>query len=69
MKYQRIAQFSIGLHTIHVQAWHDPENRWLSTPYKLSDEELEAIVDDWTVTWREPVSLEEVLMGPPVDAP
>ena len=50
-----------------MQTQSDPKKQWLSIPYKLSDAELETIVDDWPVAWREPVSLDEVLMGPPAN--
>ena len=68
MKFQWIAWFAIGSHAIHVQAQCDPCKQWLPTPYKLSDVELETIVDDWATSWRELVILEEVSMGPPTDA-
>ena len=38
-------------------------------PYKLTDDEVEAIVHDWPTSWREPVSAEEVSMEPPTDTP
>ena len=50
-KYQRIAQFVIGPHAIHAKAWHDQDRKWLSTPYKLFDAELEAMVNDWPAEW------------------
>ena len=68
-KFQQIFRFAIGPHTIHVQAQRDPDKQWFSTPYKLSDAELETIFYDWPATWREPISLEEVSTGPPADAP
>ena len=37
--------------------------------YKETDEDLYAVVRDWPTEWREPVSAEEVLTGPPIDAP
>ena len=37
--------------------------------YKITDAELEVIVQDWPVDWREPVSTEDISLGPPVDAP
>ena len=58
----------IGPHSIHVQERHDPERQWFPTPYKLSDEELEVIIDDWPTPWRDPISLEEVSMSPLLDA-
>ena len=36
--------------------------------YKITDEELEVIVQDWPVDWRESVSAEEICLGPLVDA-
>ena len=52
-KYHRIACFAIGLHTIHVQAWNDPDKQWLSMPYNLLDEELNMMVNDWFSAWWE----------------
>ena len=52
-----------------MQEQCEPVKQWLLTPYKLSYAELETIVNDWPKAWREPVILEEVLIGPPVDAP
>ena len=37
--------------------------------YKITDVELEVIVQYCPVDWREPVSVEEISLGPPVDAP
>ena len=69
MKFQRIAWFAIGPHTIYVQVQRDPEKQWFPTPYKLYDAKLETIVDDYPAAWREPVILDEVSKGPPADAP
>ena len=48
VKYQRIAWFTIGPNSIHVQERSDPDRKWFSMPYKLFDVELEAMVNDWT---------------------
>ena len=37
--------------------------------YKLSNEELNTMVDDWTIAWRELVSSSEVSAGPLEYAP
>ena len=37
--------------------------------YKVTDEELEAAIDDWPATWWDPVSASEVSTRPPKDAP
>ena len=37
--------------------------------YKMSDTELEAMINDCPVEWHELVSLEEISTGPPTDAP
>ena len=36
--------------------------------YEIIDVELEVIFQDWPVDWCEPVSAEEISIGPPVDA-
>ena len=68
MKFQRIIWFAIGSHAIHVHARRDTNNHWFPIMYKLSNVELEAIIDDWPVDWHEPFSIEEVLVVPPTDA-
>ena len=68
-KYQMIARFTIGPHAIHVQAWQDVDKKWFPMRYKVSDAELEEIINDWSTEWREPISLVEVSMEPPADAP
>ena len=63
-KYQSIAQFTIGPHAIHLQVRHDPDKKWLSMCYKVSDTDLETMLNDWPVEWCEPVSTEELSTGP-----
>ena len=69
VKYQCIIHFTIGPHSIHVQVRRDQDKQWFPTLYKLSDAELEAIVVYWPIEWREPVSIQDVWTGPPVNAP
>ena len=37
--------------------------------YKIEDEELDVVVQEWSVEWRDPMSMEEISMGSPTDAP
>ena len=37
--------------------------------YKVTDEELDAAVQDWPKEWCKPLSVEEVSTGAPTDAP
>ena len=60
-KYHRIAQFTIGPHTTHVQARRDLDRSWLPMYYK--------VIDDWPATWWESISTNEVSTRPPLDAP
>ena len=47
VKYQRILRFSIGPHSIHIQARWDPDWKWIPLPYKFTMEYLDTIVQDW----------------------
>ena len=38
-------------------------------PYKLTDDEVETVVQDWLADWHEPISAEEISTEPPTDAP
>ena len=46
INYWRIARFAMGMHAIHIQAHQDREKKWLTTMYKLADEELDSIIDE-----------------------
>ena len=51
-KYRRVMQFAMGWHIIHIHVRWDMDHQWLTMTYKLVDEELDAIIDDWTVSWK-----------------
>ena len=62
----------MGPHVIHIQARRDEENQWLTTQYKLTDEELDTIIHEWPTEWKLPISREELsdtVEGLPLDAP
>ena len=59
-KYQRLAHFAIGRHTVYIQARWDPAKRWTPMRYKVTNAELEAFFNSWPIEWREPVSIVEV---------
>ena len=68
-KYQWLIQFDIGPHSIYIQERWDPEKQWLPLAYKFTNEELDALVHEWSVEWCNPVIQEELSKEPPVDAP
>ena len=69
VKYQQIMQFTIRPHTIQIQARHDLDKQWLPMAYKVTDEDLDATIQDWLTKWQETVSAKEVSTRPPTDAP
>ena len=46
-KYQRIIQFAVSPHSIHIQVRSDLDKQWLPFPYKITTEDLDVIVQDW----------------------
>ena len=69
-KYRRHARLSIGAHAIHIHEWHDVEHHWLMTKYKLTDEELDVIINECPLEWKVPFNIEELLKTktrPPLD--
>ena len=67
-----MARFTISPHVIYIQARHDVEKQWLTTQYKLTDEDIDAIIDERLVEWKILVSIEELLdteVGPLEDIP
>ena len=65
-----ISRFTMGPHAIHIQAQDDDEKQWLTTLYKLMDEEVEPIINDCPIECKVLVSIEELLYteaGPPSD--
>ena len=72
MKYRWITRFSMGPHAIHIQPRHDGEKKWLTNWYKLTDEEVDSIIDEWHVDWKVLVSVKDLLdidACPTPDAP
>ena len=47
IKYRWIAWFTMGPHAIHIQARHEDKKKWLTALYKILDEELDSIIDEW----------------------
>ena len=68
-KYQRLIQLTIGPHSIYIQARWDPDKKWLPLAYKVTNEELDALVQERLVEWRNPMSQEELSKEPLADAP
>ena len=48
MKYEWLIQFTIGPHYIYIQVRWDPNRHWLPLAYKVTTEEFDAIVKDWS---------------------
>ena len=62
----------MGPHAIHIQWCHDGEKQWLTIMYKLTDEEVEDIIDDWHIEWKLPFSIEDLSdtkVGPRLEIP
>ena len=62
-------RFTIEPHTIHIQARCNPNKKLMPIAYKMIDEELDTMVQDWPTYSREPVCTKEVLMGTPTYSP
>ena len=63
---------SIGPRAIFIHAYIDPEKQWLTMHYKLNNEELDDIVEEWPEQWKVPDSedkLSESKEGKLVDVP
>ena len=67
-KYQRLIQFTIGPHSIYIQARWDLNKQWLPLAYKVTDEELDALIQEWPAEWCNLVSQEELSKELVVDA-
>ena len=60
------------MNIIQIQEQHEIKHQWLKTHYKLTNEELEAIIDEWPLEWKVPVGIEELSDmedGLPLDIP
>ena len=68
-QYQRIARFSIRSHIVYVQAWWDPAKQWTPMRYKVTDAELQELINGWPAKWQEPVSVVEIFIETIADAP
>ena len=71
-KYQKIVQLEMGPHAIHIQEQQYPEKQWLTTQYKLTDKDFDAIVVEWPTKQEFLLSDEDFLDpgdGQPIDVP
>ena len=68
-KYQRIIQFAVSPHSIHIQVRRDLDKQWLLFPYKITAKDLDAIVQDWLGNWCIPVIQEDLDKETPPEAP
>jgi hypothetical protein len=52
--YKEVAHFKAGHHHMYVQVKKDPDQQWLPTQYRLTEEEMGNIMDDWDDEWNIP---------------
>ena len=44
---------------MYIHARRDPDKQWIPVAYKLSEEDVSMIVNDWEDNWKKPVLEEE----------
>jgi hypothetical protein len=54
-EYKPIARFKAGCHHMYVQA-RDSNQEWLPTLYRLTEEDMGHIMEDWVDDWKIPTS-------------
>jgi hypothetical protein len=52
--YNAVVHFKEGIHHIYVQAKKDPNQQWLPTRYRLTEEEMGHIMEDLDDHWKIP---------------
>ena len=62
----------MGMHGIHIQAQRDPKKQWVTTEYKITNEEFYSVIEYWPVEWQFAANdedLSDLGDGPPTDFP
>jgi hypothetical protein len=54
--YTLIAWFREDQHHIYVQEKKDPREEWVQTKYKIMEEDIHLIMQDWDPEWKIPAN-------------
>jgi len=50
--YTPIAKFWIDHHHIYIQSKKDLREEWVQTKYKIIEEDIQLIMEDWELDWN-----------------
>jgi hypothetical protein len=53
--HKEIVCFKARMHHMYVQEKRDLDQQWFSTHYRLTEKDINLIVNDWKVKWKTPV--------------
>jgi hypothetical protein len=54
--YTLIARFQAYRHHIYIQAHKDPREEWVQSKYKITEEDIQLIMQDWEPDWKVPAN-------------
>ena len=60
-QFHQIIKFHIDLHYVLIHPRQYPQHEWLLTPFLLTREEVESIVQEWKKEWRAPIIDDQVV--------
>ena len=61
-----IANFRADMHHVFIQARADNKHKWLKLPYVVNEEDILAIVKQWSAKWMKDVGTHPSIPIPPV---
>jgi hypothetical protein len=53
--YKEVVCFKEGHHHMYIQVKRDPTQEWLTMRYRVTEEEMGHIMEDWDAEWKIPM--------------
>jgi hypothetical protein len=59
-QYQDIANFKATRHAMWIQAWKDPNKKWLQMCYCITEGDIDMVIKYWEDDWNIPVLTQDI---------
>jgi hypothetical protein len=59
-QYQNITNFKATRHAMWIQAWKDPNKKWLQMHYYITEGDIDMVIKDWEDEWKILVLTQEI---------
>jgi NACalpha-BTF3-like transcription factor len=57
--YGPFAEFYADMNHMYIKAKKDPREEWVQTKYKIMEEDIQLVMQDWEPDWKVPTQGDE----------